>query len=123
MPMNERIFDVAIRPRAGDALWEAFTPALPGLSALGESDLDAAARLADAIVPHLAARLQQGLAIPEQPRAGVYLQEYGLVLWQFLRVHMGPLRAEQSAVEVIFPDIETLFDAEVGDVDESLLDV
>ncbi|WP_353981718.1 hypothetical protein [Salinicola endophyticus] len=123
MPMNERIFDVAIRPRAGDARWEAFAPALPALLAVGESDLDAAARLAETIVPHLAARLQQGLAIPEQPRAGVYLQDHGLVLWQFLCVRLGPLKAGQCAVEVIFPDIETLFDVEVAGGDESLLDV
>ncbi|WFF40010.1 hypothetical protein EVC62_00075 [Salinicola endophyticus] len=123
MPMTERIFDVAICPRAGDALWEAFVPALPGLRVVGDSDLDAGARLAEAIVPHLAARLKQGLAIPEQPRAGCYLQAHGLVLWQFLCVRLGPLKAGQAAVEVIFPDIETLFDVDVIEGDEWLLDV
>lgn len=112
--MQEFVFDVAIRPvtrcgsRRSAPRWEALVPALPGLRAEAAGDIKAFKRLQKMVTPFLARRLANGEAIPLQPQAGQYLGDYGLVFWQFLRVHLGPLRAGEVAVEAIFPDIDEL---------------
>ncbi|WP_342594829.1 hypothetical protein AAGT95_19390 [Salinicola lusitanus] len=107
--MREFVFDVVIRPAAmSRRRWEALVPALPGLVVEASSDMEAFEGLQMQLVPFLAERLASGEGIPMQSRIGHYMDRYGLVFWQFLRVQLGPRRSGQSAVEPIFPDIDDL---------------
>ncbi|MAM56031.1 MAG: hypothetical protein CMN25_01705 [Salinicola sp.] len=118
--MPEFIFDVVIRPAVPPRQrWEALVPALPGLVAEASSDMEAFEGLQTLIVPFLAERLARGEGVPRQSRAGHYMDRYGLVFWQFLRVRLGPRRADQRVVEPIFPDIDDLLtDLEGGGREE-----
>ncbi len=94
-------------------------PALPGLVVEASSDMEAFEEIQARLVPFLAERLAKGEGIPRQSRVGHYMDRYGLVFWQFLRVRLGPRRSGQSAVDPIFPDIDDLLmDLEMGALEE-----
>lgn len=111
--MNRRsvTYDVGTRLVADQSRrWEAFAPDLPGFRQVAATELEAMALARARILDHLLELMASGQEIPEPQPTGHYLDkdEYTqkLVMWQFLRVNLGPRRAGEPAVEVVFPDIE-----------------
>ncbi|MCP9489546.1 MAG: type II toxin-antitoxin system HicB family antitoxin [Solirubrobacteraceae bacterium MAG38_C4-C5] len=59
--------------RASDGGWGAWSPDLPGCVALGDSFNDGVAEMRQAISFHLEGLAEDGEAIPEPSRPGIYI--------------------------------------------------
>ena len=56
---------LAIIERADDGTWSAYVPDLPGCTSFGPSRDDAARNVENAVIEHIAALRERGLAVPE----------------------------------------------------------
>ncbi|WP_417329556.1 hypothetical protein [Halomonas cupida] len=89
-------------------LWEAFAPDLPGFRQVAETEQAALSLARARILDHLLELMASGEEVPVPQRDGYYINkdEYTrkFVMWQFMRVNLGPRRPDEPAVEMVFPD-------------------
>lgn len=105
--MREVVFDIGIRPipKSG-GMWEAFAPDLPGFTLRGYSNSHAFKLAWESLEPFLSEILAEGRPLPEPAPMGSHMNDYGMILWHFLKVKLGPLREGEKRVVPVLPGVE-----------------